>query len=63
MPKAGLAKSESHYGVHPGMAMVQKWLAELKENTGRSMEEWIVLVNKEGPEDEKSRREWLKSCA
>ena len=61
MPKAGLAKSESHYGVHPGMAMVQKWLAELKENTGRSMEEWIVLVNKEGPKDEKSRREWLKS--
>jgi len=61
MPKAGLAKSESQYGVHPGVAMVQKWLAELKENTGRSMEEWIVLVNKEGPKDEKSRREWLKS--
>jgi hypothetical protein len=41
--------------------MVQKWLAELKEKTGRSMEEWLALVTKEGPKDEKSRREWLKT--
>jgi hypothetical protein len=41
--------------------MVQKWLAELKEKTGRSLNEWIALVKKEGPKDEKSRREWLKS--
>ena len=61
MPKASLAKSESSYGVHPGVALVQKWLAELKEKTGRSMEEWIALVKKEGPKDEKSRREWLKT--
>jgi len=61
MPKASLAKSESLYGVHPSVAMVQKWLAELKEKTGRSMEEWLALVNKEGPKDEKSRREWLKT--
>src|SRR6267154_2158914 len=61
MPKAGLAKSGSLYGVHPGVAMVQKWLVELKENTERSMEEWIALVNKEGPKDEKFRRDWLKT--
>lgn len=61
MPKAGLAKSGSVYGVHPSVAMVQKWLAELKEETGRSMEEWLALVKKEGPKDEKSRRKWLKS--
>ena len=61
MPKAGLAKSESLYGVHPSVAMVQKWLAELKEHTGRSMEEWLALVKKDGPKDEKSRREWLMS--
>lgn len=59
--KAGVAKSESLYGVHPSVAMVQKWLAELKEHTGRSMEEWLALVKKDGPKDEKSRREWLKS--
>jgi hypothetical protein len=61
MPKTSLAKSESLYGVHPSVEMVQKWLEELKEETGRSMEDWLALVKKEGPKDEKSRREWLKT--
>jgi hypothetical protein len=61
MPKAGTAKSESLYGVHPSVAMVQKSLAELKNNTGRALEEWIAIVQKEGPKDEKSRRAWLKT--
>jgi hypothetical protein len=61
MPKASLAKSESLYGVHPGVAMVQKSLAELKERTGRSLEEWIALVNREGPKDEKSLPAWLRT--
>jgi Domain of unknown function (DUF5655)/Domain of unknown function (DUF4287) len=61
MPNASLAKSELLYGVHPSVAMVQKWLAELKDETGRSMEEWLALVKMEGPKDEKSRREWLKT--
>ncbi len=61
MPKAAAAKSDSAYGVHPGVAMVQKWAAELKEKTGRSLEEWLALVKKEGPKDGKSRREWLKT--
>jgi hypothetical protein len=26
-----------------------------------SLEEWMALIEKEGPKDEKSRREWLKS--
>jgi hypothetical protein len=53
------AKSKTIYDVHPGVAMVQKSMAELKGKTGRSLEEWIALVKKEGPKDEKSRREWL----
>ena len=61
MPKAGTAKSESLYGVHPGVAMVQKSMAELKETTGRSLEEWIAIVQNEGPKDEKSRFAWLKT--
>jgi hypothetical protein len=61
MPGTKTARSESLYGVHPSVAMVQKWLVELTEKTGRSMEEWLALVRKEGPKDEKSRREWLKS--
>ena len=61
MAKAAAANAKSLYGVHPGVAMVQKWVAELKVKTGRSMEEWLALVKKEGPKDEKSRREWLKT--
>ena len=56
-----MAKSKTIYDVHPSVAMVQKWLAELRQETGRSMEEWLALVKKEGPKDEKSRRDWLKS--
>jgi hypothetical protein len=55
------AKSKTIYDVHPSVAMVQKWLADMKEETGRSMEEWLALVEKEGPKDEKSRRDWLKT--
>ena len=55
------AKTQAPYDVHPGVAMVQKWVGELKGKTGRSLEEWLTLVKKEGPKDEKSRREWLKT--
>jgi hypothetical protein len=61
MTSAKTARTSSLYGVHPSVAMVQKWLAELREKTGRSMEEWLALVKKEGPKEEKSRREWLKT--
>ena len=60
MAKATAAKPKIEYDVHPGVAMVQKWIAELKEKTGRSLEEWIALAKKEGPKDEMSQREWLK---
>jgi hypothetical protein len=43
--------------------MTQKWVATLKEKTGRSLEEWVKLVKKDGPSGahaEKERRAWLK---
>jgi hypothetical protein len=55
------AKRQSLSDVHPGVAMLQKWVAELKGKTGRSLGEWLTLVKKEGPKDEQSRREWLKT--
>ena len=55
------AKSKTIYDVHPGVVMVQKWVAELKVKTGRTLEEWIALVKKDGPKDENGRREWLKT--
>jgi hypothetical protein len=53
--------AKSLYSVHPGVVMTQKWVADLKSKTGRSLDEWLALVRKSGPEDEKDRREWLKS--
>ena len=61
MASDGAAKSRSLYDVHPGVAMVQKWMAELNQNTGRSMMEWMALIKKDGPQDEKGQREWLKT--
>src|SRR4029077_6369673 len=53
-------KSPSIYGVHPGVVMVQKWIAELKAKTGRSLDEWGALAKEEGPASETAPREWLK---
>jgi hypothetical protein len=50
----------AEYDVHPGVAMVHNVILSLKEKTGRSLDEWIKVVKKEGPVDEKKRREWLK---
>jgi hypothetical protein len=61
MAKAGEAMSKTKYDVHPGVAMVQKWIAELKGKTGRSLDEWIAFAKKEGPNEDKARREWLKA--
>jgi hypothetical protein len=61
MTRAAAAKEQSPYGVHPGVAAMQKWVAELKGKTGRSVEEWIAFIKKEGPKGENKRREWLKA--
>lgn len=35
-------------------------VANFKQKTGRTIEEWVSLVKKSGPADPKQRREWLK---
>jgi hypothetical protein len=50
------------YSVHPGVAMVQNWVAALKEKTGRSLDEWLALIQKSGPKTEAERRAWLKTA-
>src|SRR5207244_6895327 len=37
------------------------WIAELKQKTGRTLDEWLRLIKKEGPPTEKERRDWLKT--
>ena len=53
-------RRRSRYGVHPGVRMVQDWIAKLPEKTGRSLEEWLALIRKKGPKGATARREWLK---
>jgi len=55
------AKPKSLYSVHPSVTMVQSWVVSLPEKTGRSLDEWIRLVQKVGPSAEKERRDWLKA--
>src|SRR6266480_2804212 len=62
MAKAATKRAtKSIYGVHPGVLMTQKWIAELKQKTGRSLDEWLRLIKKSGPKDKKTRRDWLKN--
>jgi hypothetical protein len=49
--------SKCLYSVHPGVTIVQNWVATLKEKTGRSLEEWLALIRKSGPETERQRRD------
>lgn len=54
-------KTKSIYSPHPSLALVQKWIADLKDKTGRSLDEWMRYLKKNGPKDNKERREWLKT--
>ncbi len=53
--------TKSLYDVHPAVRTVQEWIASLKEKTGRSLDEWLDLVQKSGLSTAKERREWLKA--
>lgn len=50
------------YSVHPGVAMVQTWIAKLPEKTGRSLTDWLTFIQTAGPATEKERRDWLKQA-
>jgi hypothetical protein len=60
-----LAKSNtkvaSPYDVHPGVELVQEWIAGLKSKTGRSLDEWILVTKKDGPKGFEPCKAWLKS--
>jgi hypothetical protein len=50
--------AEPLYHVHPGVAMIQNWVATLKEKTGKSLAEWVKAS---GIPTEPEQREWLKA--
>ncbi|MBX9737522.1 MAG: hypothetical protein K2X32_11405 [Phycisphaerales bacterium] len=57
---SGSRGSESIYSVHPSIQLLQHWVANLKDSSGRSVQEWIELVQDKGPRDETARRAWFK---
>lgn len=61
MAKTTAVKSQSAYDLHPGVAMTQKWIAELRDKTGKSLEDWTALVKKQGPDGHMNRVNWLKT--
>jgi hypothetical protein len=52
--------TQSPYSVHPSVAYIQNIIANFKTKTGRTIDEWIAFVKKEGPRTEVERRAWLK---
>jgi hypothetical protein len=55
-----MAQTKTLYSLHPAFAMEESSMAKLKERTGKTLDEWIEIVKRDGPADEKERREWLK---
>jgi hypothetical protein len=49
------------YSVHPSVAMVRTWIDALPQKTGRSLDDWLRLVEEQGPAGEKERRDWLRA--
>jgi hypothetical protein len=49
------------YDIHPSVAMIQKWTAELPDKTGRSLEEWAELVRRSPLKTLAEKRAWLKA--
>lgn len=58
MPKS---KSLNTYDVHPGVAMIQKWQAELPAKTGRALDEWAALVRRKSFDSPRAASDWLKT--
>jgi hypothetical protein len=56
-----MAKRKSAWDVHPSVPMYERAIATLKEKTGRSLEEWLDAIEREGPATERERRVWLKA--
>jgi hypothetical protein len=52
--------AKSLYSLHPAFEREAAFEVKLYERTGKTLDEWIALVKKDGPPTEKERREWLK---
>ncbi len=56
-----MAKSTPRLADHPGVAHQQAIIANLKRNTGKTLEEWVRLTKKAPVKTRKERMRWLKA--
>jgi Domain of unknown function (DUF5655)/Domain of unknown function (DUF4287) len=61
MAKTSATKRRVTYSVHPAVEHLQAIVANLPDKTGRSLDEWIALIKKEGPAAEADQVKWLKA--
>ena len=61
MPAAATLKGKkSLYSMHPSFDYEDAGLRLIKERTGKTLEEWIANVKRNGPAEPKARLAWLK---
>ena len=56
-----MPSKKSLYSPHPALSMEETWIAGLPARTGKTLEEWVRLVQRFGPPTDKERRDWLKT--
>ena len=56
-----MSRATHPYSVHPSVQYVRNWIDTLPQKTGRSLDEWLRLVEEQGPATVKERTAWLKS--
>ncbi len=61
MAKASATKRQMTYSVHPAVEYLQAIVANLPDKTGRSLDQWLSLMKKEGPKEEAEQVKWLKA--
>ena len=60
--KSVRTSNESPYSLHPGFAREAAYRRNLKEHTGKSLEEWVAATCAQGPKTAKERIGWLKAA-
>ena len=53
-------QAKERYDIHPSVAYAQAIIDNLPGTTGRSIDQWIRLIKRDGPAGEKERRDLLK---
>ena len=60
MPPKATKQNALRYDVHPSVAMARNIITGMKQKTGRTLDEWVRFVVREGPPGAKARKDWLK---